>query len=90
MSCVLTACIVDTGNGCIHLCHVGDTRLYVLDNAEILRKVTPDHSWVGSLLDSGQISEHDARKHARRHIINRALGLQRLDFFSDYLLVELD
>jgi len=88
MSCVMTACIVDTLNGCMHLCHVGDTRLYVLDDAEALRKLTPDHSWVGKLLDNGQLTEEEARKHKRRNIISRALGLQRLDFFSDYIFTK--
>jgi len=88
MSCVLTACIVDMENGCMHLCHVGDTRLYVLDDTETLRKLTPDHSWVGKLLDNGQITEEEARKHKRRNIISRALGLQRLDFFSDYIFTK--
>lgn len=88
MSCVLTACIVDTCAGLIHICHVGDTRLYTLDDDNTLHKITPDHSWVGRLLDAGQISEEEARNHKRRNIINRALGLQRLDYFTEYLFTE--
>lgn len=85
MSCVLTACIVDSLSGLIHICHVGDTRLYTLDNDNRLHKITPDHSWVGRLLDAGQILEEEARNHKRRNIITRALGLQRLDYFTEYL-----
>lgn len=88
MSCVLTACIVDTSMGVIHICHVGDTRLYTLDCTNQLHKITSDHSWVGRLLDSGQISEEEARNHKRRNIINRAVGLQRLDYFTEYLYTE--
>lgn len=85
MSCVMTACIVDSSAGLVHVCHVGDTRLYTLDSDRRLHKITPDHSWVGQLLDSGQISEEEARNHKRRNIIDRALGLQRLDYFTEYL-----
>lgn len=85
MSCVLTACILDLSAEVIHICHVGDTRLYTLDSDKGLHKITPDHSWVGRLLDSGQISEEEARSHNHRNVINRALGLQRLDYFTDYL-----
>lgn len=88
MSCVLTACIVDMSAGLIHICHVGDTRLYTLDSNNRLHKITPDHSWVGRLLDSGQISEDEARNHKRRNIINRALGLQHLDYFTEYLYTQ--
>lgn len=88
MSCVLTACIIDTAAGLLHICHVGDTRLYVLGDAGPIRKITPDHSWVGRLLDNGLITEEEARTHKRRNIINRALGMQRLDFFTEYLYSE--
>jgi len=88
MSCVLTACIVDLSEGLIHICHVGDTRLYTLNNDTKLQKITPDHSWVGRLLDSGQITEEEARNHKRRNIINRALGMQRLDYFTEYLYTD--
>lgn len=52
MSCVLTACMIDTTAQLMHICHVGDTRLYTLDSHLQMHKITPDHSPVGYLLDS--------------------------------------
>lgn len=85
MACVLTAGVIDIFAKLAHICHVGDTRLYTLDKDNKLHKITPDHSLVGRLLDSGQISEEEARKHIRRNVIDRALGMQRLNYFTEYL-----
>lgn len=55
--------------------HVGDSRLYrVVDNH--LQIVTNDHSLVNELVQSGQITEEEARNHPQRNIITRALGTE--------------
>lgn len=57
-----------------YISHVGDSRLYLLrDNT--LKAVTRDHSVVQELVESGQITEEEARSHPRRHFITRALGV---------------
>lgn len=73
MSCVLTAILINLKTGQMHVCHVGDTRLYILKGG-VLTKITRDHSLVGPLEESGQITEVEAMKHPRRNIITRSVG----------------
>lgn len=55
--------------------HVGDSRLYRLNQGKISR-VTKDHSFVQALVDQGVISDEDAETHPRRNELLRALGTQ--------------
>ncbi len=56
------------------LAHAGDSRAYVLSEDNI-RQVTRDHSLVQEMVDSGEITEEEARIHPRRNVITRALGV---------------
>lgn len=60
--------------GLVHLVHVGDSRLYHFDG-ETMYQITRDHSMVGELLRSGQLTPEEARNHPRRNIITQALGV---------------
>lgn len=71
MSCVLTVALLDGDKATIG--HVGDSRLYLLKPGEI-RKVTRDHSPVGTREDAGEISEAEAMSHPRRNEIFRDVG----------------
>jgi serine/threonine protein phosphatase PrpC len=71
MACVLTVAILDGPRATVG--HVGDSRLYALAPGEI-RKVTPDHSPVGTREDAGEISEDEAMHHPRRNEIFRDVG----------------
>jgi len=71
MACVLTVAVVDNGQATIG--HVGDSRLYLLKAGEI-KKITRDHSPVGSREDTGEISEAEAMSHPRRNEIFRDVG----------------
>lgn len=54
--------------------HVGDSRLYLInDKAEMVLK-TKDHSLVQRLIDLGEISEYDAVDHPQKNVLIRALG----------------
>lgn len=57
------------------LCHVGDSRAYLLRSGR-LRGLTDDHSIVGELLRRHEISEADALEHPHRHVLTRALGVR--------------
>lgn len=57
------------------LCHVGDSRVYLLRGGE-LRQLTNDHTLVGEQLRAGKISAEAARHHPARHILSRALGVR--------------
>lgn len=53
--------------------HIGDSRLYLVRDKEIT-KLTKDHSMVQSLLDSGEITEEEAKVHPSRNMLMRAVG----------------
>ena len=84
MSCVLTAALINLETGQMDVCHVGDTRMYILKDS-ILTKVTYDHSLVGQMEDSGQISEEAAMVHPRRNIITRSIGKEILYDGAEYI-----
>jgi protein phosphatase len=58
----------------LYFAHVGDSRLYLVRGAHILR-LTRDHSYVGRLVESGIVRAEDAEKHPQRHILTAALGV---------------
>ncbi len=64
-----------TGEGCIALAHVGDSRAYLI-RGEGIRQLTNDHSVVGDLVRRSEITERDARSHPHRHVLTRALGVR--------------
>jgi protein phosphatase len=55
--------------------NVGDSRTYLLRSGALTRE-TVDHSYVQELLDTGHITEDEARNHPRRNIVTRALGIE--------------
>lgn len=57
----------------LHIAHVGDSRVYIINNEQI-RKVTKDHSIVGMMLEEGSITEEEAKVHPQRNYITRAVG----------------
>lgn len=84
MSCVLTAALINLETGQMDVCHIGDTRLYVLKNG-ILTKITSDHSLVGPLEESGELTELQAMKHPRRNVITRSVGKNILQWGTEYI-----
>lgn len=84
MSCVLTAVLINLDTGRLDVCHVGDTRLYMLKDC-VLTKVTSDHSIVGPLEESGQITEGEAMVHPSRNIITRSIGKEMLYDGSEFI-----
>jgi PPM family protein phosphatase len=57
----------------IHVCHVGDSRVYRYRNG-MIEGLTQDHSWVNEQVQRNLISEEEARQHRWRNVITRALG----------------
>jgi serine/threonine protein phosphatase PrpC len=84
MSCVLTAALINLKTGKMDVCHVGDTRLYMLKD-QILTKITSDHSFVGPMEESGQLTELEAMDHPRRNIITRSVGKDILQWGTEYI-----
>lgn len=54
--------------------HVGDSRAYRIGSGGI-KQLTDDHSVMGELVRSGQLSAADAAVHPQRNVITRALGI---------------
>ncbi|KAB7789503.1 PP2C family protein-serine/threonine phosphatase [Bifidobacterium leontopitheci] len=55
------------------LAHIGDSRAYLLRDGRLTR-MTQDHSYVQHLIDTGRISEAEARNHPQRNVVMRVLG----------------
>jgi PPM family protein phosphatase len=70
MGTTLTA-MLWSGNT-VALCHIGDSRAYVLSDGEF-RQITHDHTLVQSLVDDGRISPDEAATHPQRSLLLRAL-----------------
>jgi protein phosphatase len=56
----------------IAMAHVGDSRAYVYRDGE-LQQMTKDHTFVQSLVDSGEITLEQAAVHPRRNLMMRAI-----------------
>ncbi|WP_017792668.1 Stp1/IreP family PP2C-type Ser/Thr phosphatase [Leucobacter salsicius] len=55
------------------LAHIGDSRLYLLRD-DVMHQITKDHTFVQRLVDSGKITEEEAKTHPRRSVLMRVLG----------------
>ncbi len=70
MGTTLTALL--WSNGRAGVCHIGDSRGYLLRDGE-LYQITHDHTLVQSLVDEGRISANDVSTHPQRSLLLRAL-----------------
>ncbi|MDQ3734528.1 MAG: protein phosphatase 2C domain-containing protein [Actinomycetota bacterium] len=57
----------------IALCHIGDSRGYLLRDG-VLTQITHDDTFVQAMIDEGRITEEEARSHPQRNLILRALN----------------
>ncbi|MGB9660637.1 MAG: Stp1/IreP family PP2C-type Ser/Thr phosphatase [Moorellaceae bacterium] len=57
------------------IAHVGDSRAYLFRNGD-LEALTQDHSYVGELVRSGDLTREEARLHPQRNLLTRALGTE--------------
>ena len=71
-------------NGKAIVANTGDSRAYLIRERVVRR--TKDHSLVQELLDRGEITEEEARRHPMRNVITKALGI---DFGVDFYEWEL-
>jgi len=70
MGTTLTAVLWSDGHAAV--CHIGDSRGYLLRDNE-LYQITHDHTLVQSLVDEGRITEDDVSTHPQRSLLLRAL-----------------
>ena len=69
-----TTCVsaVLRGNAA-YIANVGDSRAYLV-RAGQMRQISHDHSWVEEQVRAGLLTSDQARSHAQRNVITRALG----------------
>ncbi len=67
---LVSAVIFDSG---AVISNVGDSRAYHI-NREGITQITRDHSLVEHMLERGDITAEEARRHPNRNLITRALG----------------
>ncbi len=71
-----TTCVVLVMRGSLaYIANVGDSRAYLIRDGQ-LRQITNDHSWVAEQVRAGMLTDAQARTHAHRNVITRALGTQ--------------
>jgi serine/threonine protein phosphatase PrpC len=71
MGTTFTGFMVSEGK--LALAHIGDSRLYRMRGGR-LEQITKDHTFVQRLVDSGRITEEEAKTHPRRSVLMRVLG----------------
>jgi PPM family protein phosphatase len=76
MGTTLTAVLFAGGR--LGLCHVGDSRAYLLRDGE-LNQITHDDTFVQTLIDDGRITEEEANSHPQRSLLLRALNGQDVE-----------
>lgn len=69
-----TAVIAFVDGGKITVASVGDSRLYIINDKGI-RQMTTDDSLVQELYEKGQITRDQMRKHPKKNLITKAVGL---------------
>lgn len=60
----------------ITLAHLGDSRAYLFTGRQLMQ-LTHDHSVIQSMIDTGQITETEARYHPNKNVITRVLGVYK-------------
>lgn len=68
----------------IAIANVGDSRAYYLSDG-IMQQVTTDHTVVNMLWEKGEITEEEMKTHPQRHMLVKAVGVERTvcpDFYS--------
>jgi PPM family protein phosphatase len=76
MGTTLTAVLFAGGR--LGLCHVGDSRAYLLRDGEF-SQITHDDTFVQTLIDDGRITEEEANSHPQRSLLLRALNGQDVE-----------
>jgi protein phosphatase len=70
MGTTLVCAVIEDEN--LYVANIGDSRLYVIGDG--IRQVTKDHSWVEEMVRMGALDKEEARTHAKKNIITRAIG----------------
>ena len=76
MGTTLTAILFAGGR--LGLCHVGDSRAYLVRDGQ-MSQITHDDTFVQTLIDDGRITAEEANTHPQRSLLLRALNGQEVE-----------
>lgn len=76
MGTTLTAAALVDQDESLYVQSIGDSRAYLLHDGDLIQ-VTEDHTFVGDLVRNGSISAEEATRHSARHILTKALGVDK-------------
>jgi protein phosphatase len=68
-----TLSVILAVNNQLMISHVGDSRIYLIRNEEIIQ-LSEDHSLVNMLVASGQITDEESLDHPDRNVLIKSLG----------------
>lgn len=74
MGTTTVAAVIDKNK--LTIANVGDSRAYMINDKEI-RQISVDHSYVWQLVQRGDITEQQAKRHPKRNYITRAMGTDK-------------
>jgi len=71
MGTTMTVAILDEDQA--HIGHIGDTRAYLI-REDGISQLTKDHTYVQQLVDKGEITREEAKRHPKKNVITRVVG----------------
>ena len=69
-----TLSFVYINDGTMYIANIGDSRVYLIHKG-MIQQITDDHTYVNDLVKMGAISKDEAKSHARKNVITRAIGV---------------
>lgn len=84
MGTTITAALIC--DGVVHWIHVGDSRLYLFREGELVQ-VTEDHTLLAILVRAGELSEEEARLHPLRNALLNSLGRNEFEADTGYFTI---
>ena len=73
----------------LFVANIGDSRLYIMEEAGPIKQITQDHSLVEEKILRGELDRKDAKYHPQKNVITRALGGDE-QVLPDFFEVELE
>ena len=74
MGTTFIACVVEGGK--MHIAHVGDSRLYEINEGSI-KLLTNDHTYANEMVKAGILTAQEGMVHPKRHALTKAIGIDR-------------
>ena len=81
-----TTCVAAfINNKSAFIINVGDSRAYLITDKKLLR-ITTDHNVAALLYEKGQITEEEMEVHPQRHMLTRAVGVEKTVLPDTFIL----